>query len=66
MISRLTGNLWYRYEVLSLMGNLILKAQVSLADIGSGLWPYTHNCTNTTNGGWWSGEQCLRGTTLED
>jgi len=39
------------------------KSMTSLVDIGSGLWPYAHNCTNVTNGGWWNdlgeGAQCV-------
>ena len=27
---------------------------VSLVDIGSGLWPFAHNSTNSTVGGWWN------------
>ena len=27
---------------------------VSLIDIGAGLWPYAHNSTNATFGGWWN------------
>jgi hypothetical protein len=29
-------------------------SMVSLVDIGSGLWPYAHNSTNSTVGGWWN------------
>ncbi len=28
-------------------------SMVSLVDIGSGLWPFAHNSSNTTVGGWW-------------
>jgi len=28
-------------------------SMVSLVDIGSNLWPYAHNSTNATFGGWW-------------
>jgi alpha-galactosidase len=28
-------------------------SMVSLVDIGSGLWMYAHNSTNSTVGGWW-------------
>jgi hypothetical protein len=29
-------------------------SMVSLVDIGSGLWPYAHNSSNATVGGWWN------------
>lgn len=29
-------------------------SMVSLVDIGSGLWMYAHNSTNSTVGGWWN------------
>lgn len=30
-------------------------SMLSLVDIGSGLWPYAHNTTNATYGGYWNG-----------
>lgn len=30
-------------------------SMLSLVDIGSGLWPYAHNSTNATFGGYWNG-----------
>lgn len=30
-------------------------SMVSLVDIGSNLWPFAHNSTNATYGGWWNG-----------
>jgi len=30
------------------------SSMASLVDIGSGLWPYAHNSTNATFGGWWN------------
>lgn len=30
------------------------KSMLSLVDIGSGLWPYAHNCSNVSVGGWWN------------
>lgn len=29
-------------------------SMLSLVDIMSGLWPYAHNGSNTTVGGWWN------------
>jgi hypothetical protein len=35
-------------------------SMVSLVDIGSGLWPYAHNSTNATFGGWWNDLDLVR------
>ena len=29
-------------------------SMISLVDIGAGLWPFAHNSTNPTFGGWWN------------
>jgi len=29
-------------------------SMVSLVDVGSGLWPYAHNSTNASVGGYWN------------
>jgi len=29
-------------------------SMLSLVDVGSGLWPYAHNASDATYGGWWS------------
>jgi hypothetical protein len=31
-------------------------SMVSLVDIGSNLWPFAHNSSNATVGGWWNGK----------
>jgi hypothetical protein len=30
------------------------NSMASLVDIGSGLWPFSHNSTNPTYGGYWN------------
>ena len=30
------------------------QSMLTLIDIGSGLWPFAHNSTNSTFGGWWN------------
>ena len=32
----------------------VWKNMVSLVDMGSGLWPFAHNSTNTSFGGYWN------------
>ena len=41
-------------------------SMVSLVDIGSGLWPFAHNSSNSTVGGWWNDLDMLEIGNLPD